>query len=145
MLRVDQAHVLRHKVLVEGRVIRAVAREMRVSRNTVRKYLKESEPKRKVAWPSSRAIEEKVKPAIEAILDRWKDRTTTREERAAGFARLRGVASHGTDCRGERRTGQVPRRKRVEGRTQAGATAASSTAGSRPRIFLRVAVVLGRR
>ena len=36
MLRVDQVHVVRHKVLVEGRGIRAVAREMGVSRNTVR-------------------------------------------------------------------------------------------------------------
>ena len=79
MLRVDQVHVIRHKVLVEGRAIRAVAREMRVSRNTVRKYLKESEPKRKVTGPRSRPIEEKVKPAIEAILDAWKDRTTPKQ------------------------------------------------------------------
>ena len=36
-------HVIRPKVLVEGISIRAVAREMGVSRNTVRKYLQESE------------------------------------------------------------------------------------------------------
>lgn len=35
----DQVHVLRHKVLVEGRSVRQVAREMRLSRNTVRRYL----------------------------------------------------------------------------------------------------------
>ncbi len=46
MLRVEQVHVIRHKVLVDGRSVRSVAREMRVSRNTVRKYLGQSEPKR---------------------------------------------------------------------------------------------------
>ena len=39
MLRVDQVHVVRHKVLVEGRSQRAVARELGMSRVTVRKYL----------------------------------------------------------------------------------------------------------
>ena len=42
----DQVHVIRHKVLVEGLSIRSVARQMRVSRNTVRKYLKVSVPVR---------------------------------------------------------------------------------------------------
>lgn len=36
MLRMDQVHVMRHKVLVEGRSRPSVAREMGVSRNTVR-------------------------------------------------------------------------------------------------------------
>ena len=48
MLRVDQVHVIRHKVLVEGLGVRRVAREMRVSRNTVRKYLQQSAPVRQV-------------------------------------------------------------------------------------------------
>ena len=39
MLRMDQVHVIRHKVLVEGLAIRRVAREMSVSQNTMRKYL----------------------------------------------------------------------------------------------------------
>lgn len=45
MLRMDQVHIIRHKVLVEGQAIRSVARQLGVSRNTVRKYLKQSEPK----------------------------------------------------------------------------------------------------
>lgn len=36
MLRMDQVHVILHKVLIEGRRVRAVARELSVSRNTVR-------------------------------------------------------------------------------------------------------------
>jgi hypothetical protein len=39
MLRMDQVHVLRHKVLNEGQSIRRVARELGLSRNTVAKYL----------------------------------------------------------------------------------------------------------
>ena len=39
MLRMDQVHVIRHKVLDEGQSMRQVARELGLSRNTVRKYL----------------------------------------------------------------------------------------------------------
>ena len=39
MLRVRDVHVLRHKVLVEGLSQRQAARELGVSRNTVRRYL----------------------------------------------------------------------------------------------------------
>ena len=38
MLRMEQVHVIRHKVLIEGRGQRQAAREMGLSRNTV-KYL----------------------------------------------------------------------------------------------------------
>lgn len=41
----DQVHVIRHKVLVETLSVRRVAREMKVSRNTVRRYLGRPEPK----------------------------------------------------------------------------------------------------
>jgi hypothetical protein len=44
MLKMDQGHVLRHKVLKEGRSIRRVARELGISRNTVVKYLDRPEP-----------------------------------------------------------------------------------------------------
>jgi hypothetical protein len=35
----DRVHVIRRKVLVEGHSVRRVAREMKVSRNTVRRHL----------------------------------------------------------------------------------------------------------
>jgi transposase len=76
---VDQVHVIRHKVLVEGRPIRAVAREMGVSRNTVRKYLQESEPVRKAGKGKPSPVTEQVRPRIEALLEAWRDRTTPKQ------------------------------------------------------------------
>jgi transposase len=68
MLRVDQVHVIRHKVLVEGRSQRQVAKEFGISRVTVRKYLEESIPVRKEAGPRARPVWEKVRARIEALL-----------------------------------------------------------------------------
>jgi transposase len=46
MLRMDQVYVVRYKVLVEGLSVRRVAREVGVSRNTVRRYVDGAEPLR---------------------------------------------------------------------------------------------------
>ena len=56
----DQVHVIRHKVLVEGQSARSVAREMRVSRNTVRKYLQLSVPVRRESPTRARPVTEAV-------------------------------------------------------------------------------------
>jgi transposase len=74
MLRVDQVHVIRHKVLVEGRSQRQVAKEFAISRVTVRKYLEKSVPVRKETGPRTRPVWEQVAPRIEALLaesGRW--------------------------------------------------------------------------
>lgn len=78
MLRMDQVHVIRHKVLVEGRSIRSTAREMGVSRNTVRRYLKESEPKRHES-PRARPVLGQVAPRIEELLVEWASLTTPKQ------------------------------------------------------------------
>ena len=70
----DQVHVVRHKVLVEGQAIRRVAREMGIARNTVRKYLEQPEPVRLEKEARARPVSEKVGPRIEALLaeaPRW--------------------------------------------------------------------------
>jgi transposase len=68
MLRVDQAHVIRHKVLVEKRPIRAVAREMGVARNTVRKYRTTPVPRRAESGPRPQPVREAVERRIHALL-----------------------------------------------------------------------------
>lgn len=79
MLRVDQAYVIRHKVLVEGVRIRRVAREMGISRNTVRKYLSEPEPRRRVSKARGRPVAEKVTARLEALIEEWGARTTAKQ------------------------------------------------------------------
>ena len=71
MLRLDQVHVIRHKVLVEGRSRRRVATEMGVSRNTVRHYLDVAEPKR---------VERQAR--TRPVLERTPTRNTVRWRRA---------------------------------------------------------------
>jgi transposase len=75
----DQVHVIRHKVLVEGQSIRSVAKEMTISRNTVSKYLKLSEPKRIVSRPKPSPVTETVAPRIEELLEEWSGRTTPKQ------------------------------------------------------------------
>ena len=60
MLRMDQVHVIRHKVLIEGQSIRRVAREMGLSRITVRKYLERPEPGPRRYKPRARPVWERV-------------------------------------------------------------------------------------
>ena len=68
MLKVDDVHVIRHKVLVEGRSQRQVAKEFGISRLTVRKYIGESVPIRKETAPRTRPVWETVRPRVEALL-----------------------------------------------------------------------------
>ena len=64
----DQVHVIRHQVLVEGRSRRQVAKEFGISRLTVRKYVGETVPSRKVSAPRARPVWEAVQARVEALL-----------------------------------------------------------------------------
>jgi len=80
MLRMDQVYVIRHKYYTERLSIRLIARDLQVSRNTVRKYLfGQDEPKRAESGPRRRRIMENVAPRIEAILQEWSGRTTAKQ------------------------------------------------------------------
>src|SRR5215207_2421840 len=68
MLRMDQVHVIRHQVLVEGRSRRQVAKAFGISRLTVRKYVAEAAPRRKETGPRARPVWEKVAERVEALL-----------------------------------------------------------------------------
>ncbi len=70
----DQVHVVRHKVLVEGLSVRAVAREMGFSRNTVRRYLEAAAPIRVEQEARGRPVWTKVEARLHELLDespRW--------------------------------------------------------------------------
>lgn len=79
MLRVDQVYVIRHKVLVEGKSIREVARDMGVHRKTVRRYLREPEPVRREEEPRPRPVFETAKKRIDELVEEWGPRTTEKQ------------------------------------------------------------------
>ena len=64
----DQVHVIRHKVLVEGRSARRVAKELGISRRTVRKYLTASVPIRRETQPRHRPVWTAVRERVEQLL-----------------------------------------------------------------------------
>ena len=65
----DQVHVVRHKVLVEGRSQRSVARELGLSRTTVSKYVEQAMPLRKAeAGPRPRPVWDAVATRVEVLL-----------------------------------------------------------------------------
>lgn len=70
----DQAYVIRHKVLVEGVSMRDVARQMGVSRNTVRRYVEGAEPGQREPVQRARPVYEAVRARLLAVLEdapRW--------------------------------------------------------------------------
>jgi transposase len=94
MLRMDQVHVIRHKVLREGVSIRRVARELRISRNTVSKYLEESAPMRRTRRRRARPVWERVRARLEELLAEWEPRTTPKQ-RLTGVRVLRALHEEG--------------------------------------------------
>jgi transposase len=64
----DQLHVVRHKVLVEGRSQRAVARELGLARVTVRKYLEQAVAARKPEAERRRPVWELVAARFGSLL-----------------------------------------------------------------------------
>ena len=80
MLRIGQVHVIRHKYFVEGIPIRRIAREMRVSRNTARKYLSgNGVPTRLETQARAAPVREKTAERIEALLTERSSRTTDKQ------------------------------------------------------------------
>ena len=67
MLRMDQVHVIRHKVLREGTSIRQVAHELGLSRNTVSKYLEQSVPGHRTYRRRKRPVWGRVQSRLESI------------------------------------------------------------------------------
>jgi transposase len=80
MLRMDQVHVLRHKVLAEGLPLRQVARELGVSRNTVRKYRDTATVARVEPEPRPRPVLAAVQPRLDTLLAEWAPRTTKKQK-----------------------------------------------------------------
>lgn len=73
----DQVHVIRHKVLIEGQSQRAVAKALGLSRVTVRKYVEQAAPVRVEKAPRPRPVWGKVRERIDGLLNEapaWTDK-----------------------------------------------------------------------
>jgi transposase len=84
----DEVHVIRHQVLVEGRSQRRVAKEFGISRLTVRKYVGEAAPRRKETGPRARPVWEAVQTRVETLL-------TESAKWTGGKQRLTATRLHG--------------------------------------------------
>jgi transposase len=90
----DKIYVIRHKVIAEGKSVSSVARDLGISRNTVSKYLVESEPVRKETAPRGRPVMDRVAPRIDEILEEWRHRVTPKQ-RVTGVRILRQLREDG--------------------------------------------------
>lgn len=97
MLKMQEVHVIRHKVYNESHSIRQVAQEMGVSQNTVRKYLRESEPVRKEYVVRRKPVLEQVATRIDALLEEWQPLTTPKQ-RVTGTRLIRQLREEGYVC-----------------------------------------------
>src|ERR1700723_2325779 len=87
MVPMDQVHVIRHKVLVEKVPARQVAREMGVSRNTVRRYV-EGAP------PGVRKGVLRPRPVYDAVVGRMEQLLTRSSAWTGGKQRLTAMRLH---------------------------------------------------
>ena len=81
MLGMDHAYVIKHKWHHEGLSIRQIARDLGVSRNTVRKYVDaEGEPRRREAADKRpQPVLDEVRERIDELLQEWGRRTTPKQ------------------------------------------------------------------
>jgi transposase len=70
----DQVYVVRHRVLVDGLSVRQVAREMGISRNTVKRYVEGAPPSTRQPVSRERPAQDAARARLHALLDeapRW--------------------------------------------------------------------------
>src|SRR5262245_59375358 len=83
MLKVYRVHALRHKVLAEGRSQRHVAKELRISRRTVKKYLTTAVPIRRETKARARPVWAKFGARVDALLAKSAGRTGGKQQLTA--------------------------------------------------------------
>jgi transposase len=83
MLNMQTVHIVRHKVLVEGRSVQHVARDLGLSRTTVYTYLEAPTPSRGEAAPRRHPVLDGVAARIDALVAEWQWRTTAKQRLTA--------------------------------------------------------------
>jgi transposase len=83
MLKMDTVVVVKHKVLVEGRSRRETAKELKISRNTVRRYLDGAQPGVRAAPVRERPVADLVEQRLLAILEESQQWTSGKQQLTA--------------------------------------------------------------
>ncbi|MCA1602796.1 MAG: IS21 family transposase [Acidobacteria bacterium] len=96
MLKMDHVQVIRHKVYNEGHSVRRVAREMKLRRRTIAKYLGMSAPVRTESKPRPCPTRERAEQRIAELLAQWRERTT-RKQRITGSRLHRQLVEEGIE------------------------------------------------
>jgi transposase len=79
MLKMEQVHVIRHKIHIEGHSIRRVAKALGLSRTTIAKYLTQSAPARRESPPRAAPVRALCAARIDELVDEWRGRTTPKQ------------------------------------------------------------------
>ena len=83
MLNVQTVHIIRHQVLVEGRSVQQVARDLGLSRTTVHTYLTVPTPGRVESPPRRHPVLDAVSARIDTLVAEWQVRTTAKQRLTA--------------------------------------------------------------
>jgi len=79
MLKVDQVSIIRDRHFNLHQSARSIARELGLSRNTVKKYLGEAAPVRKQRKARECPVHDEAQDKVLELLEAWKDRTTEKQ------------------------------------------------------------------
>ena len=112
----DQVHVIRHKVHIEGLSQRQVAEQMGISRNTVKKYVRVPEPVRLPGAPRRCPVQERIGPRLDELMRDWEGRTTSKQRLTASrlYEQLRAEGVE-TSINTVQRYFREKRREKLEG------------------------------
>lgn len=95
MLKVELVHVARHKVLVEGKSIRAVAKEMGLSRITIRRYVRGAAPGKREYVDRPRPVHDAIAARVEKLIEASPKWTTAKQKLTA--KRVHTMLTEGED------------------------------------------------
>lgn len=79
----ELVHVVRHKVLVEGKSVRSVAKETGLHRKTIRRYVRGAEPRKRQPVPRARPVHDAVESRIAKLVEQSPAWTTAKQKLTA--------------------------------------------------------------
>lgn len=79
MFEMDPVHAIRWKFYQEGISQREIARQLKCSRNTVKKYVEQTKPAYRRTKKHAAPVRDKAERLVETIIAEWQDNTTEKQ------------------------------------------------------------------